>query len=91
MAEGADGGFRDFLPLSRRTDRPDECLDPVHLTDHDLVPLVVAGEVGEDPGGAGHDVPVLGRQRVHEALEQALKSVLKTKTNRKVSILSYIV
>lgn len=64
-----------LLALARVDDRADQRVHAAHLAHGHLVALVVAGQVGQDAGRAGHDVHVGRSQDLHERLEQALQTV----------------
>ena len=65
VSERADRGLGDLLPVPGRDDGLDESLDAPDLAHDNLVLLVVAGQVGQDSGGAGDDVDVTGAQKLH--------------------------
>ena len=75
--EGADGRLRDFLAISGGDNGSNESLDAAELANGHLVLHVVARQVGEDPGGAGHDVDVVAAQQLHQSLHQSLHVVLQ--------------
>lgn len=60
--------FGDVLTVSRLQDGADQGLDAVDLTHNDLVPLVVAGQVGEDSGSTGHDIEIIGGEKLYQHL-----------------------
>lgn len=74
--------FFSNLPVSRRNDSSDEGFDSPNLADNNLVLLIVASQVGQDPRCAGHYVHVVGAEKLHQALHQILHVILKESQNK---------
>jgi hypothetical protein len=77
IPESADRGFGDFFSISGGDDGSNESLDAAVLANGNFVLDVVAGQVGQNPGGAGHDVDVVAAQKLDKSLHQSFHVVLK--------------
>ena len=76
MAQGADGGLRDVILVTRAQDGMDERLHPAVLRHQRLVLAVVACQVGQSARGTGEDVDIVHAQLVHQNLQHALQALL---------------
>lgn len=77
VAQRANRRLCDLLTIAGVDDGAHESVHAAHLAHDHLVALVVAGQVGEDAGGARHEVDIGGAKQVHQALQKTLESLLK--------------
>lgn len=68
--------FGDVLSVSSLHDCADQGFDASHLADHHLVPLVVAGEVGENARSTSDHVDVIAGQQLDQHVKEAVQLIL---------------
>lgn len=76
VAQSANSWLGDLFAIAGVDDGAHERIHATHLAHDNLVALVVARQVGEDAGGARHEVDVGRAEQVHQALQETLESLL---------------
>jgi len=61
--------LRDLFSVAERDDGVDKSLNSTDLADRFFVVMIVASQVGEDPGGASDHVCVAGREELDQRQE----------------------